>query len=49
MKSIIVILLISIFSLSGCLSFNSERAPEKETERVIVVPDESERKVKVVP
>ncbi|MBY0498993.1 MAG: hypothetical protein K2P74_05170 [Nitrosomonas sp.] len=46
---IILIVGISIFGLSGCLSFNSERAPVKETERIIVVPDDTERKVKVAP
>lgn len=50
MRNLIVVIIgISIFGLSGCLSFNSERAPVKETERVIVVPDDTERKVKVVP
>lgn len=48
MKSLIVIMLISIFGLGGCLSINSER-PAKETERIIVVPEDDEKKVKVVP
>ncbi|PTQ77820.1 hypothetical protein SAMN05421510_11012 [Nitrosomonas ureae] len=48
MRNLIVVMIgISIFGLSGCLSINSERAPE--TERIIVVPDDNEKKVKVVP
>jgi len=50
MRNLIIIMIgISIYGLNGCLSFHSEPAPVKETEKIIIVPSDTEKKVKVVP
>ena len=52
MKNLFLLIMgITIFGLSGCISISSDKSePVKETEKIIVVPeDEKEKKVKVVP